>query len=282
MASRSNKNLTVFYHDIFDYPLTKQELRAWKSTSGIKCQVSSVKKKGNFFFLKGREGIIKKRIQREKYSKNKLKIAKSITYHLKPIPSVLFVGVTGALAMNNASKNSDIDLIIITKQNTLWLTRLCVYIVLITNHYPLRRPLDTVQKDKLCLNIWLDENDLVWDKKDRNMYTAHEIAQIVPLINKRKSYQKFLYKNKWILNFWPSAVGREYMVYRRSYIAKHKTQDTIYNILYTYLNKLAFKFQFLYMKNKITREVVTPTRAIFHPNDWGKKVLNNLNLYIIL
>ena len=31
------------------------------------------------------------------------------------------------------------------------------------------------------------------------------------------------------------------------------------------------------MKPKITREVVTPTRAIFHPNDWGKKVLTILS-----
>ena len=54
--------------------------------------------------------------------------------------------------------------------------------------------------------MWLDESDMVWQRKDRNIYTAHEIAQIVPLINKDKTYEKFLSHNRWILDFWPNAV----------------------------------------------------------------------------
>lgn len=268
-------DITILYHNIFDYPLTKAELSKWKVAKGVS-SLTSITSKDGFYFLKGREEIIKKRLQKEKYSKKKLKIAQKASKLISKIPSVLFVGITGALAMNNAGKNSDIDLIVVTKQNTLWLTRLVILVILFLLGIPIRRAGENEQRDKLCLNMWLDKTDLVWPKKDRNIYTAHEIAQIVPLVNKQKTYEKFLWKNKWILDFWPSAIGREYIGTRISYIAKN--QYAIYNILYTFLNKFAFKIQYFYMRNKITREIVTPTRAIFHPTDWGKKVLKKLLL----
>ena len=45
-----------------------------------------------------------------------------------------------------------------------------------------------------------------------------------------------------------------------------------------FLEKTAFKLQYLHMKNKITREVITPTRALFHPKDWGKIIMKKLAL----
>ena len=93
----------------------------------------------------------------------------------------------------NNLKNSDIDLLIITRKNMLWTTRALVYGVLKVMGYQLRKPEQKSEKDKLCLNMWLDETSLVWDRKDRNIYTGHEIAQIVPLINKKNIYEKFLF-----------------------------------------------------------------------------------------
>jgi hypothetical protein len=39
-------------------------------------------------------------------------------------------------------------------------------------------------------------------------------------------------------------------------------------------NLIAFEIQYQHMKSKMTRETVTRTRALFHPHDWGKVVLN--------
>jgi hypothetical protein len=41
--------------------------------------------------------------------------------------------------------------------------------------------------------------------------------------------------------------------------------------------QIVYKIQLLYMKRKISREVVTPTRAIFHPQDLGRYILSRLN-----
>jgi predicted nucleotidyltransferase len=253
-SKSSDNNIAIKYHNIFNYKLTKEEAVKWQYKN-YKVEVSGIKNK--------------KRIENEKYSKKKLQIAKNATKILEKIPTVLFVGVTGSLAMMNASKNSDVDLMVITKSDRLWITRFVVYFLLVTNHYTLRRPLSDNEKDKLCLNMWLDEISLVWDKKDRNIYTAHEVLQVVPLINKNNTYEKFIYKNKWALSYWPNAVKI------KQYDLKN-TKLVEYNIMHVF-EKIAFRLQYLYMKNKITNEIVTLHKAIFHPNDWGKVILNRLN-----
>jgi len=276
MGLSPDNTTSIVYHNIFDYPLTVQELHIWKSSKSV-TGITNITYKNGFYFLKGREEIVKKRLRREKYSKKKLKIAKHNTCYLSLVPSVLFVGITGALAMNNASKNSDIDLFIITKKNSLWLTRLAILVILVIRGIPFRRAGRREERDKLCLNMWLDEGNLSWPKNDRNIYTSHEIAQIKPLINKNRIYEKFLFKNKWVLDFWPKAVQIRSMQYVASSRQKFILHSTFY-MLRSVVEKLAFKLQYLYMKSKITREVVTPTCAIFHPNDWGKRVLKKLNL----
>ena len=114
--------------------------------------------------------------------------------------------------------------------------------------------------------MWLDESDLVWISP-RNVYTAHEIGQIMPLVNKNGIYENFLEKNKWILKYWPNSVKIQ------NSKVKSKNQAFDPGII----EKLAFWLQRRYMKSKMTREVITKTRAIFHPNDWGEVVLSRLS-----
>lgn len=238
---------SINYHKIFDYPLTQEELLRWRYKN-VNEKTTNTKNK--------------KRLEREKISRQKLIIAKKASKILSLIPTIKFVGVTGSLAMMNAKKESDIDLMVITKSNTLWATRLLCLIIFTGR---IRRAKNNNEEDKLCFNMWLDENDLIWDKKDRNIYTAHEIAQVIPLVDKDKTYEKFLYLNRWLLDFWPNSVDKKYMVCGKSYIAAN-----------TWIEKMFFWIQYKYMRSKITREVITPTRAIFHPNDWGKIVMKKL------
>ena len=271
-----NKLASLIYHDIFDYPLTLGEFIKWESGTPLRqgfAGQASIKSKNGYYFLNGREGLVYKRLIRQRISKRKLLIAKSAAKILRFIPTIKMVGVTGALAMRNAAEESDIDLMIITQKGTLWSTRLLSYLVTWLLGIKTRKPNDRNQKDKLCLNMWIDEDDLIWDRKDRNIYTAHEICQIVPLVNKNKMYERLVWKNKWVLEFWPNAIkvqSTEYKVQRSNFLR------TMYYVLCTALEPVAFWFQYQYMKSKVTREIVTKTRAIFHPNDWGKVVVNRL------
>lgn len=272
MMEESEK-LSVSYHDLFDYPLTFSDLIKWNTSKKISANNRKIQVvcQNNYYFLKGREGLIYKRLLTARNSDKKLKIAKNASRVLSVIPSVKMVAVTGSLAMNNSSDESDIDLMIITKNRTLWITRLLSYFVLRTMHYVLRSPTDRNQKNKLCLNMWMDENNLIW-RSPRNIYTAHEIAQIMPLVNKNKTYEKFLYKNRWILKFWPNSV-------RAIKPPRDKVTEKYNFLLFviSFVENIAYKIQYLYMRKKITRELVTPTRAIFHPHDWGNVIISRLN-----
>lgn len=204
---------------------------------------------------------------RKRISAKKMSIARKAALILGTFPIIKFVGITGALAMENADDASDIDLIIITQTGTLWTSRALALLSLKAIGFPVRRYQDKDQKDKLCLNMWLDEAVLAWPKKDRNVYTAHEIAQIVPLVNKAKAYERFIFANKWAKEYWPNAVKVQ--------IPKSKITHSS-KFLNLFVEPLARKLQLWYMKGKITREVVGSKRAIFHPQDWGKLVLSKL------
>lgn len=263
MVSESSKYASVKYHDIFEYPLKAEEIVKWQCKIRLKKEKDVIFKKG-FYFLEGREEILKKRLGKNVFSEKKLLIAIKAAKVLGKIPYVRFVGITGALAMNNAGINSDIDLLVITQQGRLWTTRLLSYIALILSGYKIRNPNNKDEKDKLCLNMWLDESALIWNKMDRNIYTAHEIAQIVPLINKKNIYEYFIYKNSWIKKYWPAAVD----VFRSRY--GYKNEGSVL------LEEICFKIQKFYMSGKMTREIATPHLAIFHPNDWGRVIIKNL------
>src|SRR3972149_4609407 len=274
MSLAFKRQFSVFYHDIFNYPLTNEEINFWcpgKKFKDIRIKLEAVEEKDGFFYLKGKESLVVQRAKRQKLSAKKIEIAKKGADAVSFVPFVKLVGVSGALAMKNTEEDADIDLIIICKKCTLWITRLLVIFALDALGIPRRKAGDREEKDKLCLNMWMDEGDLVWDREDRNFYTAHEIAQILPLVNKDKTYERFIYLNRWVREYWPDAVGQTKEMREK----RTKERSLIFSVLNFFIYPLefvAFWVQYIYMKSKITREVVTPTRAIFHPRDWGKVV----------
>lgn len=270
---------SIFYHSLFDYPLNFSDLLRWtphKSLWDSAGQEASIVHRSGFYFLEGKDGIVYKRMLRERISVKKMEIARRSAKLLSFVPSVKMVAVTGSLAMQNASDESDIDLMIVTKKGTLWMTRIFVYLLIGLFGIAKRSPNSKFQKDALCLNMWLDESDLNW-RTNKNIYTAHEIAQIVPLVNKDQTYEKFMSSNKWILKFWPNAVRISSKQNVESSMRKQgPLLHTTYYILH-FFEKIAFYFQYQHMSSKITREVITPTRALFHPQDWSEFVLSHFS-----
>lgn len=264
------KATSVLYHDLFDYPLSDSEMFKWRSGKKLS-EIPAIVNRGDFYFLEGREGLIYQRLLRRRISVKKFEIARKASRILSFVPTVKMVAVTGSLAMYNSTDKSDIDLMIVTRSGYLWTTRLMVYAIAKLSGIRLRKPLDKNEKDKLCLNIWLDERDLSW--RGRNLYTAHEIAQVVPLVNKDNIYEKLLWNNKWILKFWPNAVK----ITNRGEGDRSKTKSNVVSYIFSLIEKFAYLIQYRFMKSKITREQITTTRALFHPQDWSSVVISKLN-----
>ncbi|KPJ70358.1 hypothetical protein AMJ51_02135 [Microgenomates bacterium DG_75] len=207
---------TLAYADIFDYPLTSSEV--WRFLIGqkkvgidtlqkvlkqIQADEKQIEADIDFYFLAKRRKIIALRKKRQIWSRKKMKIARRAAGWLKLLPSIKMVAVTGALAMENSDKDDDIDLLIITAENRLWLTRLLT-VLLIEMVAQRRRPGDKQVKDKICLNMFLDESHLRVPKKEQDLFAAHEVCQLKPIWERIGTYQKFIQKNQWVKQFLPN------------------------------------------------------------------------------
>jgi len=202
---------TLCYHDIFDYPLTLEEIHRFligKKASLKKIQLTirhspyAICQQG-FYFLSGREKIVAIRKRREKYSRKKFLIAKKATRFLRLIPTIKMIAITGALAVNNVKEEDDIDFLIVASKNRLWLTR--IQAVLLIELFASRPQLDKGRlQDTICLNIFLDENYLQMPKEKQNLFVAHELVQMKLLWQKDNVYQKILKENQWVKKFLPN------------------------------------------------------------------------------
>lgn len=258
--------LSIIYHDHFDFPLTKTDLNKWRVEKKIAAKINISEKivtNKDYYYLKSREKILYLRAKREKYSSYKLRLAKKFTKVFKIIPTILFVGITGSLSMGNTKAGSDIDLMIICKNESLWLSRALVYMALILFNIPFRRFNDKNEKDKLCLNIWLEEGSLVWDKMDRNLFTSHEILQVIPLINKRRIFETFLWSNKWVRNYWEGDMLKKPILNHNVLIIYKKKLGRLLRFPF---NRSLYLLQHIKMRRKMTNETINIDHALFHPN----------------
>lgn len=267
--------LSIIYHDIFDYPLTIPEIIKWRAGKKVPdvYPLLKIEKRQGYYFLEGKKGYISSRLLKERDARRKLIIAKKASRVLSFLPFIKMVAVSGALAMGNTKKEDDIDLFLISKGGFLWLSRILSLFFLQLFGFKFRRFGSEKKEDRLCLNMWFDEGSLVW--RQRNIYTAHEIAQIIPLVNKEKSYEQFILKNKWIDDFWPNAVRLKKFKEK----GNKKKKDGFFFTLFSFFEPLAYRVQNWYMRGKVTKETVTLTRAIFHPLDRSKEVVLQFNRY---
>lgn len=286
MASNSPILKTLIYSDIFDYPLTKEEI--WKFLIGRKISKESFEKslkttvfpldkwehEKGFYFLSGRGEIVKKRIKRKEESIKKLELAKKIIQKLSLIPTVLFIGISGGLALKNAKKDDDIDLFIIASKGNIWITRLIVVLLLILMvQY---RGRGKKESQKVCLNMLLDESSLSFPKSRHDLYTAHEIVQLKPMFERNNTYNKFLSANKWVAKFLPNAMVRIKNKELRIKVRQENPLFMIYNSLFVF-EKLAKILQLWYMKSHRTKETIGDHFLAFHPFEYKNFVLKEYN-----
>lgn len=275
---------TLAYADIFDFPLTLREVHKWligppsgearkkanlrQIEQGLKnlSKNLKVKSKKEYYFLTRREEIVKRRLQNEKQSKIYFKKAKIIAQILKVIPWIKLVGISGGLAMDNAGKKDDIDLILITAKNRLWISRLLALGFLSLTGQR-RKVGDTGQKTagKLCINTLLEEDRLEQENKD--IYLAHEVLQMKVLWQRDGIYAKYLEDNCWAFKYLPNWTTQVQSVKFKvqSDNAKFKIFDTLEN--------LAKKFQLWYMKAPKGMERIEDGALYFHPKDAREKIL---------
>ncbi len=172
--------------------------------------------------------------------------------------------------MQNADKHDDIDFFVITKKNTLWLTRLLLIFVLklIGRH---RGRLDRKVSNKVCLNMIMEESKLEFGKERQDLYTAHEIVQIVPLFQRESTYSRFISANEWVGKYLANA--SELTQDKKIWKKKKKTKAAFNTPLLTALEFFAKKIQYWYIERHKTHETISDKLLAFHPFDYREAVM---------
>lgn len=196
----------VAYADIFDYPLRSSEVLRYLIGDAVAADALNgalaglhasgrLARVGDYYALPGREGTVATRVWRQRRSARVWPRALHYGRLIASLPFVRMVAVTGELAMDNVDVGSDIDFFIVTSEGRVWTSRLLAVAVA---RYA--RP----RGDVVCPNYLLASNAM--ELGERNLYSAHEVAQMVPL-HGLDVYQELRRRNGWVLDYLPNAAG---------------------------------------------------------------------------
>lgn len=264
---------TLVYSDLFDFPLKTQEIlprvpsiltqnQLVRALTSLQ-QDKLIGKTSNYWHIQGRKTLVPSRKTKEKTSLAKLARATKFSSSLAIFPSILAVFATGSLAVRNANPKDDIDLMIITKPNTLWTTRL--FLTPILDALGIRRkPGDTSAPNMMCLNIYISEDSLTITPAMRSLYSAYELIQAVPLLDKKNIATRILLDNSWIQQYLPNV--------------KLTGSSLPLKWGWNPFENIAYKLQASYMKSKKTKEHIAPDSAFFHPKNTSHSTLESLSI----
>lgn len=192
----------VLYFDIFDYPLTKDELfhcSTLNNLSEVDTGLHELTEAHILFYIQDFYSLhneirqINKRIAGNKAAQKHLKTACRMSAFMKCFPFVRAVMLSGSISKNYMDKSSDIDYFIVTAPNRLWVCRLFFVLfqkLVLFNRYKY-----------FCYNYMIDENHLAIT--DKSFYTAIEASTLLPVYN-FKLYRQFRESNLWTQAYFPN------------------------------------------------------------------------------
>ena len=152
-----------------------------------------------FYCLLGRKEIITLRWRNYLFGIKRERLIKKYISGLRHVPFVRGVALGGSQAMGLNKEASDIDLLIITEENFMWLARTFVtfYFQILGN----RRHGKKIA-NRFCLNHYLSKPKTVGQEK--NLYKAMEYGRLRPLVYP-EAIEVFQNNNAdWIKNFFPN------------------------------------------------------------------------------
>ena len=220
MPDKLNKNIlaTIVYYNGFNYPLTAFEV--WKNLirtdyydNSQPAQITLaeiirrlgddnlkkyIENQNGFYFLKGENNLVERRIKNNKISAGKINKLVGIAKWMRFIPFIKMIGMTGALAMKNANVKSDLDIFLVFKNGKIWTGRTLATLFL---HIIGKRRHNRKIIDRVCLNFFVTDDSL--EVMTRDLFSASEYMFLVPLYG-FSIYERFQIKNQWIKSMKPN------------------------------------------------------------------------------
>jgi len=282
---------TLFFFDLQDYPVTLLELHRFllqeqeklksivddlgeiTATQEIQTEkislgtilsavqsMSGISSREGFYCLSGREKIIQARLRNYAYGIEREKIIRRHVRILKHIPFVRGAALGGSQALGVQKQTSDIDLLIFTHPEFLWLTRTLVtaYLQLIG-----KRRHGKHISNRFCLNHYLANPREVGEFK--NVYTALEYGRLRPLVY-ISTVLRFTYHNKgWMGQVFPE-MEFEKPVANKQHALQQVLESLLHNRVGRYMERTLKAVQLPHIRTKEKFIVVHDDELSFHPD----------------
>ena len=203
MPMKSSILKVLAYFDLFDYPVTADEILFFMdrevSAIDLKAELEALTHKGllfpdgNFYALRQDPELAIRRIRGNHHADELLKIAARISRQLYLFPYVRGIGISGSLSKHFADEQADIDYFIITRRNRLWIARTLMHLFKKMSYLRNRQ-------NWYCMNYYVDEEAL--EIKEKNIFTATEMITLLPASG-NGGLAKFFDANDWTAHYFP-------------------------------------------------------------------------------
>lgn len=172
----------------------------------------------------------------EKYLEKSYKYIKFIKW----LPGLKMIWIGNSLAMKSATKDSDIDLYIVTDKNAMWFVRIMVTFIFQVLWV---RKDETHHAWRFCLSFFstIDGMDFSSFKIDDDVYLYFWIVYFKPIADYSNTYEKFLEKN----NSWANFDDYKEIIEENKKFIKYKRKAWFNNFFLTWLFDKLFKKIFL-------------------------------------
>ncbi len=317
MISQLEKEIyfTLFVFSLFRRPLTAFEL--WQfllklpNKQSEKIEISEIlqalensvflKNKiifnNGFWTIKGRNELLLKRQETNLLIDLKQKKLKRYLQLLKYIPFLRGAFVFGSMAIGNARKESDFDLVLIAKNGRIWTLR--AFTIFIFGVFFIRKrgsennPRRT--KNKICLSYFLTLNDMAY--KNFDYYRAINYIFFVPVFGNRELFINFARENNWLKNyfvnfqdnFYSERSFNNFYIPKKSFFIKFiekilsgKIGNILEKILrFFQIKRIDYSFRKIEHPEKIDRIIVSDGRLEFYPIKKDReKILEQVNIFL--
>lgn len=277
----------LFYFEIFQHPLTAEEVFAFAKCEGVakeeiiaKLQeltdAGQVFRFGHYFQAQNDLGWLPRRLEANRRADEFIPIAQRMARFIGAFPFVRGVFVSGSLSKHCMSADSDIDFFLVTAPERLWLARtlLVVFkkIFLFNSH------------KYFCVNYFVDTRHL--EIEEKNIYSATETVTLLPMYG-REWFEQFRAANPWAWELYPNHPFRDNAAtppYHRGAFKK-MTEWLLGGRLGEWLDHLSMGLTVRYWQRKFRHfdrgdfEVALKSRRYVskhHPLFFQKKVLERL------
>lgn len=210
---------TLAYFDLFDRPLTVQELRRYlyrlpaeharPSVAELLEVLEDVEFGGSagFWFLAGREAVVPERQRRHRLAERKIRRAIAFARAARFLPTVRMIAVCNRLAYEHSTERGDIDLFLVTRSGTLWITRFVLAAVLAVLDL---RPREGKEADMFCLSFNVSEDALdvgpLFIHQD-DIDLTYWAATLLPVYDPYGVHERFIRANPRVFGAVPGAAS---------------------------------------------------------------------------